>query len=132
MPGTGSGRGMAKTPGEDGSGRGLGAAGQAGEHPGGGDEAEAAGDEGGRPEARGAVEPRRLAAARLLDRKSTRLNSSHVRISYAVFCLKKKTLAANHPIAAHAPKSNGRRYIRSLRLGPSIRQTEVGLEPLAC
>src|SRR3989442_10122012 len=26
----------------------------------------------------------------LLDRKSTRLNSSHVRISYAVFCLKKK------------------------------------------
>src|SRR5215469_10812605 len=26
------------------------------------------------------------------DRKSTRLNSSHVEISYAVFCLKKKTL----------------------------------------
>src|SRR5690554_7218983 len=25
-----------------------------------------------------------------IDRKSTRLNSSHVRISYAVFCLKKK------------------------------------------
>src|SRR5690606_40710691 len=30
-----------------------------------------------------------------LDRKSTRLNSSHVKISYAVFCLKKKT---NRPI----------------------------------
>src|SRR5438309_7777662 len=29
-------------------------------------------------------------AARLLDRKSTRLNSSHSSISYAVFCLKKK------------------------------------------
>src|SRR5690606_3620657 len=28
--------------------------------------------------------------AELLDRKSTRLNSSHVKISYAVFCLKKK------------------------------------------
>src|SRR5437870_10318477 len=28
---------------------------------------------------------------RYLDRKSTRLNSSHVAISYAVFCLKKKT-----------------------------------------
>src|SRR5690606_41391279 len=28
--------------------------------------------------------------ARLADRKSTRLNSSHVKISYAVFCLKKK------------------------------------------
>src|SRR5690606_41096867 len=27
----------------------------------------------------------------LLDRKSTRLNSSHVKISYAVFCLKKTT-----------------------------------------
>src|SRR5439155_17797017 len=29
-------------------------------------------------------------AERKLDRKSTRLNSSHVAISYAVFCLKKK------------------------------------------
>src|SRR5690625_6510925 len=29
-------------------------------------------------------------AARLLDRKSTRLNSSHVAISYAVFCFKHK------------------------------------------
>src|SRR6266700_6601028 len=27
-----------------------------------------------------------------LDRKSTRLNSSHVKISYAVFCLKKKKI----------------------------------------
>src|SRR3989442_9515473 len=33
---------------------------------------------------------RRSAARRARDRKSTRLNSSHVRISYAVFCLKKK------------------------------------------
>src|SRR5437868_13038959 len=31
-----------------------------------------------------------LADARRIDRKSTRLNSSHVSISYAVFCLKKK------------------------------------------
>src|SRR5690606_41016275 len=31
-------------------------------------------------------------AERLQDRKSTRLNSSHVKISYAVFCLKKKKL----------------------------------------
>src|SRR5947208_8412207 len=30
--------------------------------------------------------------ARLADRKSTRLNSSHQIISYAVFCLKKKNL----------------------------------------
>src|ERR1039457_1680933 len=30
-----------------------------------------------------------------LDRKSTRLNSSHLVISYAVFCLKKKTTTVN-------------------------------------
>src|SRR5690606_41086261 len=32
----------------------------------------------------------RLIRTFALDRKSTRLNSSHVKISYAVFCLKKK------------------------------------------
>src|SRR5690606_41962297 len=32
-----------------------------------------------------------LALMSVKDRKSTRLNSSHVKISYAVFCLKKKT-----------------------------------------
>src|SRR3712207_7704813 len=32
-----------------------------------------------------------LVAGATLDRKSTRLNSSHANISYAVFCLKKKT-----------------------------------------
>src|SRR5256885_5121157 len=31
-----------------------------------------------------------------LDRKSTRLNSSHLVISYAVFCLKKKKQEAHH------------------------------------
>src|SRR2546426_10784081 len=34
--------------------------------------------------------PTALIGSRLLDRKSTRLNSSHLVISYAVFCLKKK------------------------------------------
>src|SRR5690606_42019337 len=34
--------------------------------------------------------PQLLEPAPPLDRKSTRLNSSHVKISYAVFCLKKK------------------------------------------
>src|SRR3989442_8406999 len=33
------------------------------------------------------------------DRKSTRLNSSHVRISYAVFCLKKKNAVPQRPTA---------------------------------
>src|SRR5437899_6623785 len=32
-------------------------------------------------------------AGPFIDRKSTRLNSSHLGISYAVFCLKKKTIA---------------------------------------
>src|SRR5690606_40463733 len=32
---------------------------------------------------------------KLTDRKSTRLNSSHVKISYAVFCLKKKKNESN-------------------------------------
>src|SRR5437899_8191761 len=34
----------------------------------------------------------------LLDRKSTRLNSSHLGISYAVFCLKKKNATTNREI----------------------------------
>src|SRR5207249_9708088 len=37
-----------------------------------------------------------------LDRKSTRLNSSHVSISYAVFCLKKKKI--NSPRHIHDPE----------------------------
>src|SRR3712207_8148687 len=32
----------------------------------------------------------------LIDRKSTRLNSSHANISYAVFCLKKKPLLSHN------------------------------------
>src|SRR5579872_4877876 len=35
------------------------------------------------------------------DRKSTRLNSSHVRISYAVFCLKKKNNTTDWPLVPH-------------------------------
>src|SRR2546430_12358364 len=34
------------------------------------------------------------------DRKSTRLNSSHSQISYAVFCLKKKKNLAYRPVAS--------------------------------
>src|SRR5438270_4760859 len=47
------------------------------------------------------------------DRKSTRLNSSHSQISYAVFCLKKKSVNDNHhhatrdlstPTDTHSPQ----------------------------
>src|SRR5437868_12858665 len=50
-----------------------------------------------------------LPRARLLpDRKSTRLNSSHVSISYAVFCLKKKkykniTFLSSLSLTDHSP-----------------------------
>src|SRR5690606_8645792 len=70
-------------------------------------EGEVAGDLAGQSAALQVVHrhaPRRMALQRLAvvvgsglqqlverDRKSTRLNSSHVKISYAVFCLKKKT-----------------------------------------
>src|SRR3989449_8641551 len=40
--------------------------------------------------------PRTLAVVLVLDRKSTRLNSSHGYISYAVFCLKKKKKGSSH------------------------------------
>src|SRR3712207_8161484 len=35
-----------------------------------------------------------------LDRKSTRLNSSHANISYAVFCLKKKNPISRHVVSS--------------------------------
>src|SRR5256885_7657406 len=38
-----------------------------------------------------------------LDRKSTRLNSSHLVISYAVFCLKKKKTAQHHSAVSGSP-----------------------------
>src|SRR2546426_2126593 len=39
---------------------------------------------------------RRRYTPSVLDRKSTRLNSSHLVISYAVFCLKKKNQSGDH------------------------------------
>src|SRR2546430_12510392 len=58
------------------------------------------------------------------DRKSTRLNSSHSQISYAVFCLKKK----DHPARARATRQlalvsrnsiDNRRFATHLRDDPS-------------
>src|SRR3712207_7073384 len=45
---------------------------------------------GGREDDVGQVAPQERLTAAERDRKSTRLNSSHANISYAVFCLKKK------------------------------------------
>src|SRR2546430_3797824 len=46
------------------------------------------------------------------DRKSTRLNSSHSQISYAVFCLKKKTLKTQSSVSCLHSKTRKpfRRY----------------------
>src|SRR2546430_13246687 len=53
-----------------------------------------------------------------IDRKSTRLNSSHSQISYAVFCLKKKKhyhhlqlLRTSHPLPEHNVHSHSRHHI---------------------
>src|SRR5215475_15487008 len=45
-------------------------------------------------------------ARRRRDRKSTRLNSSHVKISYAVFCLKKKKKKKNNTINNNKRQKN--------------------------
>src|SRR5258707_1874053 len=45
---------------------------------------------------------RKILSRRFADRKSTRLNSSHANISYAVFCLKKKNTIQSDTICAHA------------------------------
>src|SRR5258708_17936260 len=68
----------------------------------------------GRPKAQGLRTPRKrrscpggkqrhelAAAVAVSDRKSTRLNSSHQIISYAVFCLKKNKIKASDEAAAH-------------------------------
>src|ERR1039457_5870871 len=71
-----------------------------------------------------------------LDRKSTRLNSSHLVISYAVFCLKKKNILAHsaHHSTAHADAHDTRRPARCAtssalsadpRRGPGLRRRDV-------
>src|SRR3712207_8177882 len=48
------------------------------------------------------------------DRKSTRLNSSHANISYAVFCLKKKKNECNANIILICRMANHKQMIRYL------------------
>src|SRR5690349_23523803 len=60
---------------------------------------------------RGLVEQRHERSPQ--DRKSTRLNSSHVEISYAVFCLKKKKKEKQHIDKKKQDKTNIHRYKNS-------------------
>src|SRR5690349_23074904 len=51
------------------------------------------------------------------DRKSTRLNSSHVEISYAVFCLKKKTKPQPR---RRTPRPSTHRRLNTCRRPPAV------------
>src|SRR2546421_886707 len=77
-----------------------------------------------------------------IDRKSTRLNSSHDQISYAVFCLKKKKTAehtfdsvdVDDHVMTHL-QSHGKRCALVITLEPSLRTynpelfNKTGLRP---
>src|SRR2546430_12439430 len=74
----------------------------------------AAGHDGGRRRRR----PLRAgppAAALSVDRKSTRLNSSHSQISYAVFCLKKKKEHAVPRRQLHPPDNRSCAHLTDIR-----------------
>src|SRR5690554_5191801 len=59
------------------------------------------------------------------DRKSTRLNSSHVRISYAVFCLKKKN---THYLTSHSFYFSLYGHHRHLHSFPTRRSSDLLLK----
>src|SRR4051794_41752864 len=59
----------------------------------------------------GGLDGRRRPRARRADRKSTRLNSSHPSISYAVFCLKKKKTTVCFTACCQNTKSRHRRAV---------------------
>src|SRR5215468_11576764 len=61
--------------------------------------------------ARGGSGRGRRAGARGRDRKSTRLNSSHITISYAVFCLKKK----KHKIIYNKKKTKNKKTKKKIK-----------------
>src|SRR3989442_11974077 len=60
------------------------------------------------------------------DRKSTRLNSSHVRISYAVFCLKKKNLDGAYFRVHHFARQLGSPFPLLAAVGAKTSRIEIG------
>src|SRR5690606_39561679 len=64
------------------------------------------------------------------DRKSTRLNSSHVKISYAVFCLKKKRIPAEVCARRDVVDADiGDRHENDKLLGPQNAQNMIEKRP---
>src|SRR5438874_8522390 len=58
----------------------------------------------------------------LLDRKSTRLNSSHVEISYAVFCLKKKKKKNKKKQQKETKKKLKKKHIKKYNINHKSRE----------
>src|SRR5256886_8338317 len=78
-----------------------------------------AGNDDGASELERQPTPRRNHAAdSRTDRKSTRLNSSHSQISYAVFCLKKKNLLTQPPKPGQNPTLPHQRFPPSAQTWP--------------
>src|SRR6266850_6430237 len=76
---------------------------------------------------RRARDARRTTAWPPTDRKSTRLNSSHLVMSYAVFCLKKKK--AERRVAGDSPGADGRAGARGADRPVGRRAHQVGSRP---
>src|SRR5256885_2462092 len=69
-----------------------------------------------------------MTGTRYLDRKSTRLNSSHLVISYAVFCLKKKKnrdILHASPVTADEQRSSLGSHVRTALRLPAGRARAV-------
>src|SRR5439155_3621634 len=66
---------------------------------------------------------RLLGVLPIADRKSTRLNSSHVAISYAVFCLKKKITRDDQPLVLS--ESEGLRVSRVIDVDAVLLQRHI-------
>src|SRR2546426_3293255 len=61
--------------------------------------------------------PRKEDASKPVDRKSTRLNSSHLVISYAVFCLKKKKNISKPKIQHEVARGAVRQFHLTIQCG---------------
>src|SRR2546430_3017805 len=74
----------------------------------------------------------RVSAAPSADRKSTRLNSSHSQISYAVFCLKKKSTDNNDGATFQAASDHRRPIYAMAKLASMPRVVRPSLEHVHC
>src|SRR5690554_7291307 len=73
----------------------------------------------------------RACPADIEDRKSTRLNSSHVRISYAVFCLKKKNAHIYPRRSYHARATPDPSSLRTTRPHAVTSGTHLNAVPIS-